>query len=207
MKGHKDDEWLSTADGNIVKVDGKIPLQRTWTFWFFKPSDAISTEEEWNRQLQRLDDFDTIQDFWACYNALPSPTTFNSRQCYHMMMKGVRPEWEDVCNRMGGTWNFKVDKDKADEVWQLLLLALIGEQFSDVLPKVDDICGVTAKGGPQALVFQVWHRDESQKAAVYEKLQALLSKAINCSNMFYKSHQDELKKAGKPTGPAAPAKK
>eukprot|EP01006_Ploeotia_vitrea_P057293 TRINITY_DN68164_c7_g2_i1.p1 TRINITY_DN68164_c7_g2~~TRINITY_DN68164_c7_g2_i1.p1 ORF type:complete len:208 (+),score=21.44 TRINITY_DN68164_c7_g2_i1:39-662(+) len=201
-KDKQDDDWATspTNDGNMSKGD-KIPLQKCWTFWFFKPqiSGACSDESEaYNKQLQKLDDFETIQDFWACYNALPSPATLSHKHCFHMMKQGVKPEWEDKENQAGGTWNFKVDKQKSEEVWQTLLLAIIGEQFPCVLPQGDDICGVTAKGGATTanqLIFQVWHKNQEHKAAVFEKLKSLLSKIAELSSMFYKSNGDELRKA------------
>lgn len=196
------DEWTSHPDndGNFSKGD-KIPLQKCWTFWFFKPQTSPEDVE----LMQPLDDFDTVQDFWACYNALPSPITLGPRQCFHMMKQGVRPEWDDDGNQRGGIWTFKVDKQIGTEVWQTLCLATIGEQFASVLPRQDDICGLTAKGGPpnsSQLILQVWHKDESYKGAVYDKLKTVLSKLTDINNSYYRANAEETRKAVERDGKA-----
>ena len=37
----------------------------------------------------RMEDFDTVQDFWSCFNALPSPLALASKHCLHIMKRGV----------------------------------------------------------------------------------------------------------------------
>eukprot|EP00993_Chasmostoma_nieuportense_P004006 NODE_4691_length_753_cov_98.857827_g4531_i0.p1 GENE.NODE_4691_length_753_cov_98.857827_g4531_i0~~NODE_4691_length_753_cov_98.857827_g4531_i0.p1 ORF type:complete len:207 (+),score=43.61 NODE_4691_length_753_cov_98.857827_g4531_i0:45-665(+) len=194
-----DDEWSTTTviDGNDARGD-KIPLQRCWTFWFFKNLTG-SDEAEWsNKQLQRLDDFDTIQDFWGCYNALPSPVTLGHKQCFHMMKNAAKPEWDDECNRRGGIWSFRTDKAIGDDVWQTLLLAVIGEQFACVLPRTDDICGLTVKGGPPSsnqLIFQVWNKEEASRGVVLDKLRNVLGRLTRLDTSSYKCNSEEIRKA------------
>ena len=51
------------------------------------------TEDSYNKQLQRLDDFQTVADFRSCLHALPAAVTLGHKQCFHMMKENVRPEW------------------------------------------------------------------------------------------------------------------
>eukprot|EP00667_Euglena_gracilis_P026222 EG_transcript_31388 len=190
-----DDEWSAhpDADGNVDHGD-KIPLQKRWTFWLIRPSPTAKdgVESIW------LDDFDTVQEFWSCYNAMPSPSGLAVKQCYHLMKHGIRPDLADEAHKRGGTWSIKVDKGAGTEVWQSLCLATIGEQFSCVLPKNDEVYGLTAKvtpTDPNQLIFQVWNKDESHKGAVYDKLKAVLGKAMTSNNSFYRGNADELRKA------------
>ena len=40
---------------------------------------------------------------------------------------------EDPFNHDGGIWTFRVNKEESPVAWKELLLACIGEQFSDVV--------------------------------------------------------------------------
>lgn len=42
-----------------------------------------------------------------------------------------RPIWEDPENENGGYWKLRCNKKHTEFVWKELLLAAIGEQFSD----------------------------------------------------------------------------
>jgi len=184
-------------DGNFAPGD-KIPLQRWWTFWFFKPR---TVSEEDVLPLRWLDDFDTVQEFWACFNAIPSVLTLGPKHCLHLMKRNYNcPEWEDEANKAGGIWNLRVEKGMADEVWQTLCLAVIGEQFACSLPRHDEVCGVSVKPGPSTsnqMIFQLWHRDECHKGAIYDRLKTVLSKVTDMNNSFYRSIVEELRRAEK----------
>eukprot|EP00906_Rhabdomonas_costata_P026574 RCo037866 len=194
-----DDDWNASSEG---QRDEKIPLQRCWSFWFYS---RASSEENGaiGKGLVRLEDFDTIQDFWACYNALPSPLLLGPLQRFHLMKQGITPEREDEFGKKGGVWTFKVDKTTGEDVWLLLLLALIGEQFTCVLPRSDEILGVTVKAGPATatqLTFQVWHKEEDSRGLVYDKLKSVLMKLTDLSNSFYRSTTEELRRSQQSRG-------
>ena len=38
--------------------------------------------------------------------------------------------WEDEANKNGGRWTLRVSKGYANKLWEDLILAMIGEQFS-----------------------------------------------------------------------------
>ena len=79
-----------------------------------------------------------------------------------------KPLWEEPYNRRGGTWRIKCQKRDTvskiyvhlplyhylarvqissyilqPKVWKEMLVAAIGEQFSDALADGDEVCGVT----------------------------------------------------------------
>eukprot|EP00992_Anisonema_acinus_P006158 TRINITY_DN19904_c0_g1_i1.p1 TRINITY_DN19904_c0_g1~~TRINITY_DN19904_c0_g1_i1.p1 ORF type:complete len:213 (+),score=50.92 TRINITY_DN19904_c0_g1_i1:54-641(+) len=187
------DEWEGEVDGNMDAFDSKVPLQRCWTFWYFKPRAGADAADA----LLKVMDVDTIQDFWACFNALPSTATLMPKFALHMMKQGVKPEAEDEALRNGGVWSFKVDKSQGDFVWQALLMSTIGEQFACVLPRSDGVCGITVRGGPpqpNQVIFQVWHRDESSKSILYDKLKTILGKNSDLGSSTYRSNKDESRR-------------
>ena len=46
-----------------------------------------------------------------------------------MFVKDVKPEWEDPAHINGGAWTFRAKRGHANQIWENLLLGLIGEQF------------------------------------------------------------------------------
>lgn len=62
---------------------------------------------------------------------------------YHLFKAGVRPEWEDSSNKLGGKWAYQF-KDKKnipiDELWLHTMLAAIGETLEK--EEDDEITGV-----------------------------------------------------------------
>ena len=53
-------------------------------------------------------------------------------------MDGIKPMWEDEANLHGGRWTLRVAKGYANKLWEDLILAFIGEQFTDE----NEICGI-----------------------------------------------------------------
>ncbi|KAJ8046919.1 Eukaryotic translation initiation factor 4E type 3 [Holothuria leucospilota] len=106
-------------------------------------------------------------------------------------MRGeTKPLWEDPANAKGGDWKFKLPKTQTSYAWKELLLATIGEQFSDFLYEGDEICGISVSIRNVDDVIMVWNRrtDLAEKARVKEKVQGILPN-IEFNAVFYKSHQ------------------
>lgn len=57
---------------------------------------------------------------------------------YFQFVEGIKPMWEDEANKNGGRWTLRVSKGFGNKLWEDLILAMIGEQFSDE----DEICGI-----------------------------------------------------------------
>ena len=51
----------------------------------------------------------------------------------HFFKRGVKPVWEDSRNINGGSWTFRVPKDKSEQFWQEVLMLAVGEQFAAAL--------------------------------------------------------------------------
>jgi hypothetical protein len=48
---------------------------------------------------------------------------------YHLFVDGVKPMWEDVWNKNGVRWIFRIKKGSANQFWEELVFALIGGRF------------------------------------------------------------------------------
>ena len=54
---------------------------------------------------------------------MPEGTTIN------LFVKGVKPVWEDPEHKQGASFRLQFSKGYANQIWEDLVLALIGEQF------------------------------------------------------------------------------
>ena len=68
---------------------------------------------------------------------------------------GIKPMWEDEANKKGGRWTLRVQKGFANQLWEDLVLATIGEQFQDA----NEINGIVVSIRPHGDQIQIWTRN------------------------------------------------
>ncbi|XP_015522534.1 eukaryotic translation initiation factor 4E type 3-like [Neodiprion virginianus] len=166
-----------------------IPLQTAWTFWLDK---AISgtTAEEYKANLKKIYTVNTVQSFWAVFNHIPNAGDIQVRYSYHLMRDERYPLWEEPVNQHGGTWRLKCHKYDTADVWKEIVLAAIGEQFSDSVAEGDEICGVTVSIRDRDDLIQIWNANAAlaPSATVLKKVHQLLPE-VKFPAEFYKPHQ------------------
>ncbi|XP_039250739.2 eukaryotic translation initiation factor 4E type 3-like [Styela clava] len=166
-----------------------IPLNTPWTMWLDR-SIPRTTASEYEATLRKVYTCSTVESFWAVYNNIPEPCSLLIRYSYHLMRNETKPMWEDPVNKNGGVWKLKCHKWATNKVWKTLLLAVIGEQFSDNVGKGDDIMGVSVSIRENEDLIQIWSYNwELEPAAtVLDKLKELLPD-VTFPTVFYKPHQ------------------
>ncbi|BFZ10806.1 hypothetical protein BsWGS_13846 [Bradybaena similaris] len=163
------------------------PLNTPWTFWIDR-SVRGTTAKEYESSLMKIYTVDTVQGFWSVYNHIPQPSKLNIRYSYHLMREQRRPVWEDEENSEGGSWTLKCKKQDTEDVWRQLLLAAIGEQFTDCMAEDDEIIGVSVSIRDRDDLILVWNRFARLKdlSTAMSKIQELLPN-VAFSTMFYKA--------------------
>eukprot|EP01063_Lacrimia_lanifica_P026740 TRINITY_DN3653_c0_g1_i1.p2 TRINITY_DN3653_c0_g1~~TRINITY_DN3653_c0_g1_i1.p2 ORF type:complete len:181 (+),score=79.29 TRINITY_DN3653_c0_g1_i1:54-596(+) len=152
--------------------DKKHPLEHKWTMWYDSRKTAVDTGR-WEDNLQKVSDFAAVEDFWSIYNHIKRPNALEYGANYHVFKSGIKPMWEDEANKVGGRFilsGTKKDSDRLNDMWELLLLSMIGEYLEDeVTPLAGGVGHVTGavlgrrKAGTK---IAVWCRDSKADEAL-----------------------------------------
>ena len=78
-----------------------------------------------------------------------------------VMRSGITPMWEDVRNRNGGCFSFKVINKQVHEVWKSLFYALCGESLCIDKEKSEYLNGITISPKKSFCIVKVWLKDYS----------------------------------------------
>ncbi|KAI9136321.1 translation initiation factor eIF 4e-like domain-containing protein [Paraphysoderma sedebokerense] len=171
----------------VEKIE-RHPLRFSWVCWFMyrKQGEKIDKYEE---NIKKVASFSSIEDFWAVYSHLARPHQLPSISDYHLFKQGVRPVWEDDANINGGKWIVRLKKGLASRYWEDLILAVIGDQFSD------DICGIVLSIRNSEDILSLWNQDASQgtlNLRIRDTMKRILSLPAD-TVMEYKAHNDALR--------------
>lgn len=170
-------------------ADEVIMLENAWCFWHDKFIAGLSTAE-YEASLHRLCTFNTVQDFWKCFNNLPSVEKLRSKSSFHLMKEGISPLWEDPKNADGGFWTVRIKKEDTAIVWKELVLALIGEQFEPAITNGDDICGLTVSIRHNDDIVRLWNKNAAcNPSGLLSRLKELLPN-VEVRTAFYKANRE-----------------
>ncbi|GAO51316.1 hypothetical protein G7K_5420-t1 [Saitoella complicata NRRL Y-17804] len=146
----------------------KHPLMNHWSLWFTKPPTP-GQKDAWAHNLKEVISFDSVEEFWGVWNNIPKPSELAVKSDYHLFKAGVRPEWEDQQNKIGGKWAYQFKDKRAvpiDELWLHSMLAAIGE----TVEKDDDkeIMGVVLNCRKGFYRISLWTRTCQNKATLVD---------------------------------------
>jgi hypothetical protein len=163
-------------------------------------SGQQSSEDNYESRLEHLAVIDDVRKFWNVFNNFDLHQ-LALRDSVHLFHKGVKPIWEDPRNHKGGSWTFRVPKEKAPEFWKEVCMMAIGEQLQSAVEDEtrvtfrDDICGVSCGVRFNSMLVQIWNRDGDHTEGVEGILETVmenLSEELKPreGSYYYKKHSE-----------------
>ncbi|MCJ1363566.1 hypothetical protein MMC16_002673 [Acarospora aff. strigata] len=186
---------------NMLKRMRPPPFTNVWTFWHDKyvPPTSASTSAPSsyaNRLTLMYGEIHDIKEFYQVYNHTPVEN-LRQRDSFHLFKRGVKPVWEDPRNVNGGSWTFRVPKEKSTEFWMMVQVIAVGEGFDDVIGKADDICGLSLTTRFTSNLISIWHRNgtkENQKSidGILDVVRQELPEHLKPKegSFYYKRHEE-----------------
>lgn len=130
------------------------PLKWTWVVWYRPPTPKSS---DYEKSIQPVCKFSSAQEFWKVFSHLKRPSNLPTVSDYNLFKHGIRPVWEDEENKRGGKWIMRLKKGVADRYWEELLMAIVGNQFSDA---GEEVCGIVLSVRSGEDVFSIWTKND-----------------------------------------------
>lgn len=141
--------------------------------------------------MKRIGAFSSLEDFWGIYIHLRPINELPVISDYHIFRAGVKPTYEDPANASGGKWQIRFKKGLSARMWETLILAIVGDQFSEI---GDELCGAVMSSRSQEDVLSVWNRTASNGSSNL-KIRNMIRGILNLGtdvNMEYISHVSRI---------------
>lgn len=174
------------------------PLNSKWCFWHTPNITSTHTQqygtwENANLKLTKnVHTFETVEMFWAVFNALPPATKISKEETIMFFRESVEPKWEDGNFKEGGRYLCRLDPvPAADKFIQTVIVMAIGEQISVETNTANLIGGIKyvkkEKLRDSHIRVEIWMTDKNKAA---ELLAVLKSIAADVGIENLTSHPD-----------------
>jgi len=129
-------------------------LHGKWDLYYHLPHD-----KQWDLSSYKFiaKNISTLDKLIALNETVPEKIV---KHCMLFVMKsGITPMWEDVQNRKGGCFSFKVANKMVHEVWNHLFYSLCGETLC-VNPEHNKyLNGITISPKKNFCIIKIWLQD------------------------------------------------
>lgn len=195
-----DETKQTTALENQDEFNVKHPLNSKWTLWYTKP--PVDSNESWSDLLKPVVSFNTVEEFWGIFHAIPKVNELPAKSDYHLFRDDIKPEWEDAQNANGGKWfcQFKGKRENLNELWNRTLLSVIGEtiEISDD-DNLNEVNGVVFNVRKSNVKIGLWTKscDEKKLMAIGDTFKRVL-KLSDDEKIEFLRHKDSDTRGAKP---------
>ena len=132
-------------------------LAEKFAFWYH--INEISADQEYESQIKKLAEFDTLEDFWAIFQYLKKPDDCKQAIEFQLFKNNIKPMWEDENNKNGGRIALKLRKEFSNLVWEELVFAFIGGYFDKEIK--NEINGLVINCKKDFNTLQIWIKSYS----------------------------------------------
>lgn len=138
--------------------------------------------------MRRIGAFSSLEDFFGIYCHLRPISELPVIADYYLFRAGVKPMYEDPANVNGGKWQIRLKKGLSARIWETLVFAMIGDQFSEI---GEELCGAVISSRSQEDVLSIWNKTASN-GSTNLKIRNAIKSVLNLGeiNMEYISHNE-----------------
>jgi len=139
-------------NGSLIKLNTKYSL---WCHDIYN--------KDWTlKGYKKIYMFDNVSKFWGLFNNFHKlGMRFNH---YFIMKNDIKPIWEDILNRNGGTCSFKLELNDALKLWDDFNIKMITGKLID---KMDDINGISFSPRKNFALVRIWNADGKHDISKY----------------------------------------
>ena len=148
-------------------------LSDKFAFWYH--INEISTDQEYESQIKKLAEFDTLDDFWAIFQYLKKPDDCKQAIEFQLFKDPIKPMWEDENNKDGGRIALKLRKEFSNLVWEELVFAFVGGYFAKEIK--DEINGLVINCKKDFNTLQIWIKSYTNEvtSAIEKNIREILN--------------------------------
>jgi hypothetical protein len=127
------------------------PLAYKWSLYYHLQTDNSWTPDSYKTIMH---DIDTVEHVNSLNQAIPEYLLYN---CMFFCMKtGINPTWEDVKNRDGGCFSYRVPNNEIAVAWRSLMCAMAGNSLTTGAKYECHINGITVSPKKRFSVIKIW---------------------------------------------------
>lgn len=182
MVPYNTDTIMDTANNFQLTTDYHL-IRNKWNLWAHLPQDP-----DWSiKSYKKLYNFANLEETIAITETLPEALVQN---CMLFIMKeGIIPMWEDVKNRNGGCFSYKVSNKNVSDVWRDLSYVLVGETISSNPSFVNSVTGITISPKKNFCIIKIWmtNCDHQNPQVVNSEIKNLIPQGC-----LFKKHTPEF---------------
>ena len=157
---------------NLAQKSGNLPKTKLWNkfaFWFRISEEMLRNQlpkqtldsNEYESQVKKIAEFETIEDFWAIFQHLRKPDSCKQGIEFQLFKVPIKPMWEDEGNKNGGRLTLKLRKNYTTIIWEEMILAFIGGILPDRMK--EEINGIVFISKKEFNTLQIWFKTYEKK--------------------------------------------
>ena len=148
---------VTTSNKEMGSSDAMHKLSSTWTIYAHLPHDT-----DWSlKSYKTIFSTNKLEEFITMTESLPDKLISN---CMLFIMKDdIKPIWEDVHNKNGGCFSYKVSNKAVPSVWRTFSYKLIGNTLFKSNKTRNNVNGITISPKKNFCIIKLWFSDCSNQ--------------------------------------------
>lgn len=183
-------------------------LNSSWTLWEVRDPPGAGKNVNYQDQLVKLGDCTTVEEFWGYFNNIPKPSELfysngqkrgfrDNRKVvgFCIFKTGIKPEWEDAKNRIGGEFFFRKGMDlvNLDLLYEHLTLGCIGETIDpeNTITGIRVVDKSVIKRNQAVYRLELWFSssDQAEMDTIKTRMMEALEKSnVSVPSFEYRAH-------------------